>query len=285
MERGLVITLNYKMLVGPDGRERFNIITGDDPLLRESLLYWDKLASPRLMFADVAKSPAARLLIEEKILDFHNPEYTFPFENIPGSAQLQTFEQFERSAPGVWALAQSGWRLPVPQTEGSIRTPLVELFNALPVPRDDVPIETILRFKEARRSELSELRSRLDDLYQEVLASNDPSHALVAAKEKIESALRAVGRVGSEAMPMRILNSLKVSLNPSQLASMAAVGAASGYLAAPLIHLNPSVAAAAFGAVATMASTISVSLSVGPKLNLSSETKAFAYAHSVTTEL
>jgi hypothetical protein len=74
----------------------------------------------------------------------------------------------------------------------------VDLINALPVPDANVPIPDIIEFKERRRDELLNLHQCLDETYQEILSSPDPSLANKSAVERLKRSIAEVESVCSE---------------------------------------------------------------------------------------
>jgi hypothetical protein len=69
---------------------------------------------------------------------------------------------------------------------GALRT---DFFDILPVPRDDVPIKEIVKFRKERRTELLDFREIIDEFQKEVSSSRDENEIKQTSlqhKEKIE---------------------------------------------------------------------------------------------------
>jgi hypothetical protein len=274
--RGLVASFDITF---DDQRGRAVIGAGQqDPLLRPYLLYWDRIAYPvpSMAIVDVVPSADQTLLLEEGVLVRHVVGPTTPGPLNLGQdlvplylkGQFEVLAALEKSEPGCWALAQESPRIQFPSDiEANPRTVLVELANALPVPSYDTPLDQLLRFKQDRRAELVSLQTHLDELYSSVVSSGDVPHAKAAALKKVDTALADLSRSAKGRIKTEFLKSLKVGLNPVALGAAALV-AASGPASLPLAALVLAVG------------TISFSLSIGPKIALSPETKPFAYVHS-----
>jgi hypothetical protein len=71
----------------------------------------------------------------------------------------------------------------------------LELYQAIPVPLKDVPIEDILKFKDNRRDELLRFRHAMDTFYQKVIDSKDIPRAKTSAIEEIELSLLDITKV------------------------------------------------------------------------------------------
>jgi hypothetical protein len=78
--------------------------------------------------------------------------------------------------------------------------PVVELdlYQAIPVPLSDVPMEAILKFKQDRRAELLRFRHAMDAFYRKIIDDRDIPRAKTAAIEEIELSLLELTKVMNE---------------------------------------------------------------------------------------
>lgn len=70
----------------------------------------------------------------------------------------------------------------------------IDLLSALPVPREDVNVQDILKFKEKLTSELEAFHSYLDDLYFHVIDSKDFSLSRSKAFNNLEKSISDINR-------------------------------------------------------------------------------------------
>jgi hypothetical protein len=181
---------------------------------------------------------------------------------------------------GKWALAHDESELAVPinyQNRRSDRTVLVGLHNALPMPDAHVPVEKLLKFRDDRGAELGELRQALDEMYQQIITSPDPQHAMQVATARVEKALAEWRKASDVSWLKRKVESVKAYLAAPTLGEV--VGGAS--VATSTVVAGASAAWVAAAAVAPFiwnrAKNISLSVTL-PVGVASSAAKPFAYA-------
>jgi len=106
------------------------------------------------------------------------------------NAHIEIFRKLEGSAPGQWAFASLGDGMDSPPAFDTTkyRTGLIELFDALPVPRPDVPYDDILKYKSDYRSELLALRARMEATYLAIENNVDKPLARNTEIQKLEEA-------------------------------------------------------------------------------------------------
>lgn len=175
--------------------------------LRKYLFYWDEIDFPAtniltfgggqdidfLLSAGVLKRTQV-LFSGQVVLSAQVPTGVHEFFL---EAQYSAFLENERIEPGMWSMAQTSTESYIPNIAPS-RCFEVELYNLLPVPKNDVPLTDVLAFKERRSDELMALRVQLDDLYKYVIESKDLPRAKSAALLKLTSAISDVDRVLNE---------------------------------------------------------------------------------------
>jgi uncharacterized protein DUF6236 len=112
---------------------------------------------------------------------------TFGIQKSAAIAHVQAFLEVSKQEPGIWALAQGERSFLFDQGFASnVRSTLIELYRAIPVPDKDVPLEDILEFRTKRRDELLRLRTTIDDFYAEVVGSSDRDYELRRRVSEIE---------------------------------------------------------------------------------------------------
>lgn len=123
---------------------------------------------------------------------------------------LLAFLEADSVKRGAWALANDLSSMleetaePSPPNRGL----LVSLFNCIPVPDETVPLPEVLEFKEKRRDQLIELRAEVESLYRDIRGDSD--QALLAAKERLDSACADAIRVARESRLRFRLSAVKV---------------------------------------------------------------------------
>ncbi|MEO1110108.1 MAG: DUF6236 family protein [Pseudomonadota bacterium] len=116
--------------------------------------------------------------------------YTSP-EDIEPKVGMAAFNVLEDQDPGLWSLDLGEDSFPNPAVYGDQgRGFKVELFNALPTPSSDVPVDRILEFKRRHQAERDALFSAIDGLYLETTRSPDRPLAEQHAFAQVQSAVR-----------------------------------------------------------------------------------------------
>ena len=212
-KRGIVLSPPFELL--PTGGIRLG--GGIEPLdIRKYLLYWDEIDYATNNLIHIEGGNDIKFLEECKVLkrsriNFYGT-YTTSEGRIFIEAQQAAFEANEKNEPGCWSLAQLSTS-PYYVNSQSKECLEFELFKCLPVPQHDVPLNDILEFKEKRKDEILELRGYLDELYQSVINSSDPSKALSAAINKIEISLNNIDKTLNESSIAKIKKSLTGIIN------------------------------------------------------------------------
>ena len=187
-ERGLVISSPIRV-VGTS----LSMGGGLDPHeLRFSLLFWDKLDFPDNNIISFGSDADAQFLQSAGILNRTRVQVVGSGDGAQMflAAYLHAFNQLDAKEPGVWSLGagKNSVSFPTKELEDG-RGILVSLYDAVPVPDKDIPLQDILEFKAKRRAELLALRSHLDEIYQRILAAGDGHLALQSETAKLEAAI------------------------------------------------------------------------------------------------
>lgn len=207
--RGIVVSPPFE--VNPSGS--INVGRSISSLeLRKYLMYWDEIDYPDNSLISIGLSPDMAFLQECGVLSrtfvrFQGPSSSHNGENF-FRAQQEAYDQNEKKNPGSWSLGQIS-ESPI-HSNGSV-LPSVEfnLFNMLPVPNGDVPLNEILEFKENRCDELVALRIYLDEVYQSIIKSGDIPRAKNSEIAKLESSLKALNTCLSESGIRKTVTSLR----------------------------------------------------------------------------
>ena len=120
-------------------------------------------------------------------------------------------------------MGQNSSKLYLPEDK-SIKANAVqlELYNCIPVPKEDTPFDDILDFKERRRDELIEFRRVMDDMYDEILSSEYQDLKENRCIEELQNKIIDINRVMDESPIKRVLSSMNVEINISDLAQAVA---------------------------------------------------------------
>tara|TARA_R110000824_G_scaffold158473_5_gene332356 strand:+ start:2578 stop:3432 length:855 start_codon:yes stop_codon:yes gene_type:complete len=210
MERGIIITPNYKILDSgglqlAGGVEAVN--------LRKYLLFWDKIDYPVNNMIHVGGGPDIDFLIQEGIAT--SSEVRFQkmeaYENglLFLATQMVAFEQNNKSEDKEWSIAQPTERLIVPQeyatTQGCLE---FELYDAVQIPTADVPLQDVVEFKIRRNAELLALRDSMDSIVDQIMSSQDIPKRKNKALNKLHRDLNDFNRVMKETKFQRVKRSL-----------------------------------------------------------------------------
>jgi hypothetical protein len=255
----------------------------DEISIRQYLLYWDKIDWPdNNIMSFGGETPELLYLQEIDVLNRTRVQFSSFSGNAGYSlllmqeAALQVRNQQE---PGCWALAQSRSSLLLPKEKSEeARTIEVELYNAIPVPLGVVPLEDILEFKERRKDELLHFRSAMDELYDEVINSNDILRSKVRVIDRIDQNVAELNTVFNETWKEKLLSTVKVELNIPNLATTAVAGAG--------VSVVFGFSAAAGAAIGAVAAALKMDFSHAQRAkNLPRELKDYAYLHYIEKEL
>jgi hypothetical protein len=207
-----------------DGRVDGIDIELDPQELRFAILLWDKLVYPRQQILPMAKEPEVDFLVSEQVVDRVPLTLTEAddFTTRYPEAHLALFRKLDRLEPGVWSLAQGERSISFYDTGlAKDRGLLVQLHRRIPIPDKEVPLADIMAFREKRRPELLALRSRLEDLYQQVVAAGDGPLALNTAIVNLDTAIADHLKTMKESRLRLVFSDVSVNLNLSKGVSAA----------------------------------------------------------------
>lgn len=223
--RGLIVS--NPTTINANGGITINSAQLDGQELRSSLLYWDRLAFPRNRAFLISGGHDVQELVdcgvmETPMIDVSRSGYA---ATILSAAQASALEYYEQRNPGTWSIGEGVNSIKLEGGQARTGTGL-EIYNALPVPDDHVPLVEVLDFKERRRTELMMFRAHMDTLCKTITSSEDSGEALNKALKELDLACADLIAVTKEwQFPVKLCN-LKASLNFNFAKSASAAAAA-----------------------------------------------------------
>lgn len=148
--------------------------------LRQYLMYWDEIDFPTNNAIYFEGTPEVNYLQSLGILkrSHINLGLSGQLTELFLKSQYEAFRLNSLEAPGSWAFAQPQYELSLLESDSvKTRTLEVELYQSLPIPTAEVPLEKILEFKVRRNDELLEFRELVDNLYSDIITSGDQERA------------------------------------------------------------------------------------------------------------
>lgn len=180
--------------------------------IRKYLLYWDKIDYPDNNFISIGPCPDIQFLIDSGIAERTHVQFRGAMSSGNGElfiiAQQAAFTEHQSKTPGAWSLAQISTTPHFIDVSSKVAVEY-ELWNMLPVPQKDVPLNEILEFKTKHNAELIALRVYLDELYQSIISSSDLPRAKNTQLIKLEKALIDIDRTMGEFQLPREITSLR----------------------------------------------------------------------------
>jgi hypothetical protein len=251
-QRGLVISVP----VQSDGRG-FRAGGGlDQQELRFSLLFWDKLHAPRNNFILLGDSSADFLesagVLEQPITRLNFVSGPINPGELVISSHLNAYRALDQAEPGVWSLGGGRNSVSFPERDLEAgRGILVRLYEAIPVPDKEVPLQDILEFKEKRQDELLALRYHLDSIYQRIVTAGDGELALQSEIDALERAIIDYLKVAKSTSFPFINTSFTASLNVPAAVAAGLTAFTAGFGAVPAL-LAGATTGIAFGPSASL---------------------------------
>ena len=268
MERGVV--LSPKFIELPTGNVLFESAV-DDFELRKYLTYWDKIDVPRSSMIDfdcwqfrhleqagyLTRTPYGRpqefrgmrltnsqqiyigYCDNTEIIDCKNITLNRECGQQILTAHEDVFNLKESIESGCWSKAQVSTSL---MSSSNLAKAAIEmeLYNLLPVPAPNTPLDDIIKFKETRHDDLVRFRCYLDDIYQSILIAGDIPRAKSTALNRLESSLIDINRTMKESKINYVLDSLRsVASDTTGIGGLALGGAG----IASILSMSPYIAA------------------------------------------
>lgn len=218
MLRGIVVAPEYEA----KGTELFLKSSDIDPLkLRQYLLYWDRIDFPtnniiHCTSNDIDYLESLNLLQRTKYNCSCNG--IINMEELFLNAQIQALNNNNLNKNERWTLGQGNLNLLLPKDEVERKNTLIlDLYNSLPIPATDVPLDDIINFKEKRRDELMEFRNSMDKIYLSIINSGDIDISKSVAIKDLEKKIIAINKVMNESEIKKLLGSVKVNIDINSL--------------------------------------------------------------------
>lgn len=218
MLRGIVVAPEYEA----KGTELFLKSSDIDPLkLRQYLLYWDRIDFPtnniiHCTSNDIDYLESLNLLQRTKYNCSCNG--IINMEELFLNAQIQALNNNNLNKNERWTLGQGNLNLLLPKDEVERKNTLIlDLYNSLPIPATDVPLDDIINFKEKRRDELMEFRNSMDKIYLSIINSGDIDISKSVAIKDLEKKIIAINKVMNESKIKKLLGSVKVNIDINSL--------------------------------------------------------------------
>lgn len=218
MLRGIVVAPEYEA----KGSELFLKSSDIDPLkLRQYLLYWDRIDFPtnniiHCISNDIDYLESLNLLQRTKYNCSCNG--IINMEELFLNAQIQALNNNNLNKNERWTLGQGNLNLLLPKDEVERKNTLIlDLYNSLPIPATDVPLDDIINFKEKRRDELMEFRNSMDKIYLSIINSGDIDISKSVAIKDLEKKIIAINKVMNESKIKKLLGSVKVNIDINSL--------------------------------------------------------------------
>lgn len=218
MLRGIVVAPEYEA----KGSELFLKSSDIDPLkLRQYLLYWDRIDFPtnniiHCTSNDIDYLESLNLLQRTKYNCSCNG--IINMEELFLNAQIQALNNNNLNKNERWTLGQGNLNLLLPKDEVERKNTLIlDLYNSLPIPATDVPLDDIINFKEKRRDELMEFRNSMDKIYLSIINSGDIDISKSVAIKDLEKKIIAINKVMNESKIKKLLGSVKVNIDINSL--------------------------------------------------------------------
>lgn len=280
-DRGIVITIPFEydgrtLKVGPQ-------MAPTPEALRFYSLYWDKIDWPDNNAISIGSDSAETAFLKDVgILKRSRVNIVGQMINVGDAmliAQAETFRYYNDLEPGLWALAQNSHNLYLPEEIAQEKSRIdLELYRALPVPDEQVPLDDILTFKEKRKDELIAFRGLMDELYLEIISSQDMPRAKTKTIAHLQTSIGDLHRVMSESSISRRLSTVKIELNLSSFIRDALLAGA----AAKTFGFSPEISAI----IGVATSAIKCSVNIGPvSKEIPENLRDYAYLHYIEDEI
>lgn len=272
--------------------------------LRQYLLYWDLITIPTIKFG-VGGAIAAPYLKDEELIklnqysvfnvvelaystdsdDYYrglNDKVFFDLKEVYASAQDYLVNSMNLNSEILWSLGQTGSGLIRCSDHITLGSSIEFCFsNSLPIPSGDTEIEKILEFKGKREAELLKFRSKIDQLCEKVLKSENKNDEIKKAVEQINLSLIDIKKVLDESKVKRIMRDIKMCMDLKESALIKAIAAILGASGTMAIDLPTT-----YGALGGIAlSGLFEMILKERKLNLPEHSKDFAYLYYVQKEI
>lgn len=236
----------------PDRVDYFPQPWATEPLIRQALLYFDRVVLPINDVLPAPGIPGIEYLIDAGAVGLRkvpvdlptegvDPEFLKSFlehlrqlSRIPGlggggrtgpgqvivpelvaASHRQAFIDLDRAQRGAWSLATVGNGIDFANDE---RAPgyQLDLINCLPYPHSAASYEKIISFKRSHGRALVELRGALDEAHDRITESADPAVLASIEFRRLQEAMRALIEHADRSRLEHFLGRIRIEHNPVQ---------------------------------------------------------------------
>lgn len=212
LEKGIIIAPAFTV-----NGDACNLHGISGQLLRQALLYWDKIDFPFNRAIYIGGGADIEYLTDVGVMQRTEIQVSSHFGNVGHrliADQIAALQVLDANEPGQWNIAQTSNIFVTPPSNRSEQN-LVELqlHNCLPVPTSDVPFADILEFKSRRAPEYEAFKSFMSELYLEIINSNDVPRAKNHVVNQLENSIKDIEQVISESFVKKIHKSVSLNIN------------------------------------------------------------------------
>lgn len=225
--------------------------------LRKYLMYWDEIDYPSNPLIEIGSED-----IDYLITTGHVKRTRVMFQGRVNSgrgeffvaAQEAAFRKNNTDEPGCWTIAQLA-NIPFYTDYAEVTGVELELYDMLPVPSANTPLDDILNFKDKRKDELIAFRCYLDEINEAIISAKDIPRAKNMQLAKLELALKDIDKTIRESGMKRLTTNLKHVIH-SDFSGVIFSGAISAAGIHSLIGMSPLIAGVAGAGLITAIKTI-----------------------------
>lgn len=242
-------------------------LTIDDTLIKNqfrlALFFWDKIDWPTNSMIHFVESEDLALLRQENILERTKVNLSF----FDGSKQIETLTNIQNyvflkrniESPDCWGLQRYGHSLEtILSFQETHKVLELELYNAIPIPHQNVPFEKILDFKRKYSDELIAFRTSMDELYQNIINSPDQLKSKQANIQRVEESIADLHNAMKSHNMLRSLLSQRITLKLNDLSDIGDLVSRGSTAFGALTAVGADKITAAIGAVAHAAIKVGV---------------------------
>lgn len=216
-ERGIIVSPSITIKDG--GSLYIDSSEISDQQIRMALFFWDKFDWPdnNIISMGNGNTDDLRFLKECGIFNrtkVNLASFSGGIEKALLQMQDEIVKQKNTIEPGNWSIQRLGEELlSEPSFTQNQKVIEFDLYNSVPLPSTDVPLNDILEFKEKHKSEMLAFRMLMDEMYLSILNSPDQLSAKSAALLRLSVAIADLHKSMKSASIQRSLLSYRVVLN------------------------------------------------------------------------
>ncbi|MFT7030218.1 MAG: hypothetical protein ACJA2C_001614 [Marinoscillum sp.] len=219
MKRGIITNTGRMVRNDSQSVSLSGGLTDND--LNYYLMYWDKIVMPTNNIFHLAIRDEEELLKTE-ILERPRVAFSSWTTNVENGSfdpfviaqSIVANNLLSKDKLTDWTIHQLGEEIVIGNDQKKEFDAIkVELLKCLPVPDGQLNFAEILEFKEKRKDELSELHSKIDSLYLDILNSPDKDFALRKSVSEFNESIENINSVSEERFKSLTKYNLTTELN------------------------------------------------------------------------